>query len=76
MTTGQEIYLKSSTDSSQPSCHHLLVGMEGAFQVVVLLSHLDLGQYLTATRSLALPTNSGFWLSCPGSQSHSVTGVL
>ena len=59
-----------------PATHHLLVGTEGAFQVVLLLSHLDLRQYLMANRSLALSTNSRFWLPCSGYQSHSVTGIL
>lgn len=44
MAAGHGVHLKSSTDSSQPSCHHLLVGVDGAFVVVLLPSHLDLSQ--------------------------------
>lgn len=76
MAPGHEVYLKSPADSSQPFCHHRLVGMDGAFVVVRLLSCLDLTQYLMAIRSLTLSTNSRFWLSCGGCHSHSPTGVL
>lgn len=41
MAMGHNIHYKSPTDSSQRSCHHILVGVDGAFMVVLLLSCLD-----------------------------------